>query len=70
MFSVIFPGQGSQYIGMGLEIYKNHQYVKELFNLADDVLGYKLSKIIFEMLFNNLPFEHCSGYTFGFILNG
>ena len=48
MFSVIFPGQGSQYIGMGLEIYKNHQYVKELFNLADDVLGYKLSKIIFD----------------------
>ena len=48
MFSVIFPGQGTQYVGMGAELYKNHAYVKELFEEADETLGFKLSKLILE----------------------
>ena len=36
MFSVIFPGQGSQSIGMGKEFYDKYQFVKELFKEADD----------------------------------
>ena len=48
MFSVIFPGQGSQMIGMGKEFYDKFEIVKNLFKLADDVLGIPLSKIILE----------------------
>ena len=48
MFSVIFPGQGSQMIGMGKEFYDKFEIVKNLFKKADDVLGIPLSKIILE----------------------
>ena len=48
MFSVIFPGQGSQIVGMGKEFFDKYKLVKNLFEEADDVLGISLSKIIFE----------------------
>ena len=48
MFSVIFPGQGSQMIGMGKEFYDKYEIVKNLFKKADDVLDLSLSKIILE----------------------
>tara|TARA_Y100000816_G_scaffold275187_1_gene243159 strand:+ start:62 stop:988 length:927 start_codon:yes stop_codon:yes gene_type:complete len=48
MFSVIFPGQGSQLVGMGKEFYDKYEIVKNLFKEADDVLGFKLSKIVLE----------------------
>ena len=46
MFSVIFPGQGSQVIGMGKEFFDNYDLVKKLFNEADEVLGFSLTKTI------------------------
>ena len=48
MFSIIFPGQGSQFIGMAKEFYDNFNYVKEYFQNADELLKKKLSKIILE----------------------
>ena len=48
MFSVIFPGQGSQTIGMGKEFYDKFDLVKNLFKEADEVLGVPLSKIILD----------------------
>ena len=48
MFSVIFPGQGSQIVGMGKEFFEKYNLVKELFKEADETLGVSLSKIIME----------------------
>ena len=47
-FNLIFPGQGSQTVGMGLDLYQNHKKAKEVFDEVDDTLNFKLSKIIFE----------------------
>ena len=54
MFSVIFPGQGSQTIGMGKEFFEKFELVKELFKEADDILNIPLSKIILEGPKNDL----------------
>tara|TARA_B100001121_G_scaffold107911_1_gene95145 strand:- start:10290 stop:11216 length:927 start_codon:yes stop_codon:yes gene_type:complete len=48
MFSVIFPGQGSQLVGMGKDFYEKYNLVKEIFSEADKVLGLPLSKIILD----------------------
>ena len=48
MFSVIFPGQGSQIVGMGKEFYDKFDIVKKIFDEADNALNLSLSKIILE----------------------
>ena len=48
MFSVIFPGQGSQVVGMGKEFFEKHEIGKKLFKEADEILEFSLSKLILE----------------------
>jgi len=48
MFSLIFPGQGSQTVGMCREFYKKFDLIKTTFKHADEILNYPLTKIIFE----------------------
>ena len=45
---LVFPGQGSQKIGMGHSLYKNYDVAKEVFDEVDDALDFKLSNLIFE----------------------
>ena len=46
MNAILFPGQGSQIVGMGSEFYNNFEIVKKIFKEADDQLNYKISQII------------------------
>ena len=46
MRAVLFPGQGSQYVGMGSDFYEKFDSVKEIFRIVDKTLGFSLSNII------------------------
>ncbi len=45
--AIVFPGQGSQYVGMGLDLFQNSDYAKGMFQKADEILGYQISDICF-----------------------
>ncbi len=47
MKAFVFPGQGSQFVGMGKELYETNPLAKELFDKADEILGFKITEIMF-----------------------
>ncbi len=48
MKAFVFPGQGAQFVGMGKDLYENNPMAKELFEKANDILGYRITDIMFE----------------------
>jgi len=48
MKAFVFPGQGAQFVGMGKDLYESHDLAKELFDKANDILGFRITNIMFE----------------------
>ena len=47
MKAYVFPGQGAQFVGMGKDLYENHPVAKELFEQANEILGFRITDIMF-----------------------
>ncbi len=48
MKAFVFPGQGAQFVGMGKDLYEQHSIAKELFDKANDILGFRITDIMFD----------------------
>ena len=48
MNAFVFPGQGAQFVGMGKDLYENNPLARQLFDKANDILGYRITDIMFE----------------------
>ena len=71
MISVVFPGQGSQRVGMGSDLFNKFEEAKKIFKIADEIIGYKLSDIILngpQEKLNQTTFTQPAIYLIGYVI--
>ena len=64
MKALIFPGQGSQFLGMGSDIYNSNPVAKELFEKANEILGFRITDIMFNG--TNEGYSTCDFFRLGY----
>tara|TARA_Y100000590_G_scaffold112743_1_gene128557 strand:+ start:633 stop:1559 length:927 start_codon:yes stop_codon:yes gene_type:complete len=72
MISVVFPGQGSQKVGMGSDFFNKFENVKRIFNYADEILNYKISDLILngpQEKLNQTTFTQPAIYLIGYVIS-
>ena len=47
MKAYVFPGQGAQFVGMGKDLYENNSLAKEMFEKANEILGFRITDLMF-----------------------
>ena len=68
MKAYIFPGQGAQYPGMGKDLFESSKIAAKYFNEADEILGFKISDIMFDGSAEDLRQSRLHNQQFFFIL--
>lgn len=54
MKAFVFPGQGAQFVGMGKDLYDNYEVAKEMFEKANEILGFRITDLMFEGTMDDL----------------
>ena len=63
MKAFVFPGQGAQFVGMGKDLYENNPVAKEMFDKANEILGFNITDLMFNGTLQFILYFSLSKYS-------